>query len=68
MFKARQDVTENDNDKEDSKQKNQSYVISSPWVTAQTFNLSMLLFALPKAVWEQSYAISVILHSGRTMK
>lgn len=50
MFKAWQDLIENDDDKGDSKQKNQSCVISSPWVTAETFNLSMLLFASPKAV------------------
>lgn len=68
MFKAWQDLIENDDDKGDSKQKNQSCVISSPWVTAETFNLSMLLFASPKAVWEQNYAISMIVHSRRTMK
>lgn len=68
MFKAWQDLIENEDDKGDSKQKNQSCVISSPWVTAETFNLSMLLFASPKAVWEQNYAISMIVHSRRTMK
>lgn len=66
MLRVWQDLIENDDDKGDSKQKNQSCVISSPWVTAKTFNLSLLLFASPRAVWEQNYAISMMVHSGRT--
>lgn len=50
--------------KEDRKRMSQSCVISSSWVTAETFNPSLLLFAFPKPV--QS-SISMVFHSGRTM-